>query len=73
MEEQMKGEVKKYQEDLKFNSKEKRQLKKELEALKASVAYMHMTAILSHLLIYCVSQDHMNENCQPVQLFWYKF
>jgi len=69
----MKGEVKKYQEDLKFYWKEKRQLKKELEAQKVSVAYIHMTTILSRLLICCMSQDHVNENCQSVQLFWDKF
>jgi hypothetical protein len=34
----MKGEVKKHKEDLRFDRKEKRQLKKELEALKVSVA-----------------------------------
>ena len=71
--EQMNREVKKHQEDSRFHSMEKRRLKKELEALRVSAAYMHMTAILSHLLICCMSQDHMNENCQPVQLFWDKF
>jgi hypothetical protein len=35
----MKGEVKKYWEDLRFYRTEKRQLKKELETLKVSVAY----------------------------------
>ena len=64
----MAGEAKKLQDDLTFYSKEK-----ELEALKVSVAYMHMTAILLHLLICCMSQEHLNENCQPVQLFWDKF
>ena len=39
----MKGKEKKYGEDLRFYSKEKWQLKKQLEALKVSVAYMHMT------------------------------
>ena len=34
----MKGEVKKHKEDLRFHRTEKRQLKKELEALKVSVA-----------------------------------
>jgi len=43
LEEQMKNKEKKHQEDLRFYSKEKRQLKKELEALKVSVAHMHMT------------------------------
>jgi hypothetical protein len=70
LEEQVKGEAKKLQDDLTFYSKEK---EKELEALKVSVAYMHMTAMLSHLLICCMPQDHLNENCQPVQLFWDKF
>ena len=39
----MKGAVKKFQVDRRCYRKEKRQLKKELEALKVSVAYMHMT------------------------------
>ena len=69
----MKGKVNKHQEDSRFYLKEKRLLKKHVEALEVSVAYMHMTAILSHLLICCMSQDHMNENCQPVHLFWDKF
>jgi hypothetical protein len=43
LEEQLQGEVKKYREDLRFYTKEKRHLKKELEALKVSVAEMHMT------------------------------
>jgi len=38
LEEQIKGEVKKHRQDLRFDRKEKRQLKKELEALKVSVA-----------------------------------
>jgi len=40
-EEQMNGEIKKHQEELRFYRKEKRQLKKELETLKVSVAYIH--------------------------------
>jgi len=34
----MNGEVKKHQEELRFYRREKQQLKKELEALKVSVA-----------------------------------
>ena len=34
----MNGEVKKHREDLRFYRKEKRELKKEFEALKVSVA-----------------------------------
>jgi uncharacterized protein YlxW (UPF0749 family) len=41
--EEQKGEVKKHQEDLRYYWKEKRQLKKELEALNVSVAYVHVT------------------------------
>ena len=49
LEEQMKGEVKKHQEDLRFYVKEKWQLKKELEVLKVSVAYMHKTLQYYHI------------------------
>ena len=49
LEEQMKGEVKKYGEDLRIYRTEKQQLKKELEALKVSVAYMHTTVQYYHI------------------------
>ena len=45
----MKGEVKKYGEDLRIYRTEKQQLKKELEALKVSVAYMHTTVQYYHI------------------------
>ena len=45
----MKGEVKKLQEDLGYYMKEKRRLKKELEALKVSVAYTIMTLQYYHI------------------------
>ena len=48
-EEQMKGKEKKHREDLRFYSKEKRQLKKELAGLKVSVAHMHMTVQYYHM------------------------
>ena len=72
-EEQLLGEERKHHTDLKFYMREKWQLKKELETLKVSVPYMHMTAILSHLPICFMSQDRMNENCQPVLFNWDKF
>ena len=48
-EEQMKGKEKKHREDLRFYSREKRQLKKELAGLKVSVPHMHMTVQYYHM------------------------
>jgi len=51
LEEQMKGKVKKYQEDLRFYSKEKRQLKKELEALKVA-SYKHQKQLETRIKVH---------------------
>ncbi len=48
-EEQLLGEERKHHTDLKFYMTEKRQLKKELETLKVSVPYMHMTLQYYHI------------------------
>jgi len=48
-EEQLKGEERKHHTDMKFYTREKRQLRKELEALKVSVPYMRMTLQYSHI------------------------
>ena len=48
-EEQLKGEERKHHTDLKFYMREKRQLKKELAALKVSVPYLHMTVQYYHI------------------------
>lgn len=45
----MKGKEKKHQEDLRFYSKEKRQLKKELAGLKVSVPHINITLQNYHI------------------------
>jgi pantothenate synthetase len=49
MKEQLNGKEKKQLEDLRVYPKEKQQLKKKLEALKVSVAFMHVTVQYHHI------------------------
>jgi len=80
MEEQLKGEEKKSHEDLRFYLKEKRRSdnkkKKKKDGstqVKSYIIACDYSAVLSHLLICCMSEDHMSDNYQPVQFFWDEF
>jgi hypothetical protein len=75
MEEQLKGVEKKSHEDLRFYLEETWQLKTKDGSTqgKCCIHECDYSAVLSHLLICCMLQDHMSENYQPVQFFWDKF
>ena len=63
--------MKKHREELSFYRKEKRQLKKELEALKVSVVQMHMTVLYYHVsyvkvLSWSVSNTAVKVTCRII-------
>jgi hypothetical protein len=75
MKEQLKGQEKKHLEDLRFYLKEKQQQKKRWKHSRYGKGCIHACdcAVSSHLLICCMSQDHVDENCQPDQFFLDEF